>query len=504
MPATLTKTQYRIAVLVCLFTIILAILDQNVVSAALVRIASDLDPVHGLDQMPWVVTAFSLGATVAVPLYGRLCDLYGPRRVFISVVAVFVGSSMLCGLSQSILQLVLFRALQGLGAGGLISVTMIAAAYLAMVRPGGRKPGAGAGPSGLAGVVFGVGLTVGPPVGGFFADHGIWRWIFYVNLPLGVLILIGALAVFRFPRKPAAGSIDFWGAALAGTFAGCVLLVADWGGQEYAWTSPVIIALAVAGAVTLALFLWRQVTAESPIMPLSLFRIRSVRSSYLIQTLQGIALVGVVIYMLMYLQVARNVSATSTGLFLVFLAAGITATGLAGPRLGLSLRTAMVAGTATATVALASFAFIGPATSLWLIRGELTLLGLGFGLLLGRLITLVQDTAPPQQLGVALAGLRFYQVLGGAIGAAAFGSVLRRLFARDEPGVELTAVKTLTGSARDSAVSAFTSSVGVVFAIAAGFMALAVVFASRLRDVDAPPGEEAAVPRSPEQAGRPA
>ncbi|MEU6563715.1 MFS transporter [Nocardia nova] len=490
MPRTMTRTRYRLALLICFGTIILAILDQNIVSAALVKIASDLDRRHGLDLMPWVVTAFSLSATAAVPLYGRLCDIYGPRRVFLGVVATFVAGSVLCGISQTMLQLIVFRALQGLGAGGLISVTMVTAAHLSMLKPEGMKKG-GAGPSGLAGIVFGVGMTVGPPVGGVFADHGIWRWIFYVNIPLGVLILLGALAVFHFPQRDTQGSIDYLGAALAGAFASCLLLACDWGGDRYAWGSLTILGMLVCGVALLGLFLWRQHMTASPILPLTLFRIREVRSSYVIQCLQGMALMGVIIYLLMYLQVVRGVSATGTGSFLAFLAAGITVSGLAAAKLDLSLRAAMTMGTSTAALVLTALAFTHVDTSLWLVRLELTVLGLGFGFLLGRLITVVQQAAPRHQMGAAIAGVRFFQLLGGAVGAAMLGSVLRRLFTRKLPGMDLTQVHRLSGAAHTSALDAFTSSLSVVFAIAAGFMVLAVAFAIRL------PKEEPAEPPAP-------
>ncbi|MGK5530442.1 MFS transporter [Streptomyces sp. URMC 129] len=271
-------------------------------------------------------------------------------------------------------------------------------------------------------------------------------------------------------------------------------LAGDWGGERYAWTSPAIIGLGVVGVLSLALFLWRQATTESPIMPLSLFRIPAVRNSYVIQALQGLALTGVIVYLLTYLQVVRDVSATGTGTFLVFLAGGILVSGLVGERLGLPLRAAMVTGTATATADLVLlFACTGTDTSLWVLRAELTLLGLGFGLMIGRLITVVQEAVPPPRMGVAISGVRFFQLLGGATGAALLGTVLRRLFEAEERGVEMTAIPTLSGSERASAATAFTDSLSVVFGVAGLFMALAVLFSTRLRRPD-PAGAESAPP----------
>jgi MFS family permease len=503
MSVPMTRPRYRVAILVCFCTLILAVLDQNIVSAALVKISYNLDPVHGLDLMPWVVIAFSLSATAAVPLYGRLCDVYGARRVFLGVIIAFIVGSALCGLSQTMWQLVWFRALQGFGAGGLISVTMVVAAHLSKLHPDGPKTRAG-GPGGFAGIVFGVGMTAGPPVGGIFADHGIWRWIFYVNVPLGVLIVAGALAVFRFPDdRGEVLSVDYLGAALAGLFASCLLLIGDWGGDRYQWASPVILGLAVTGVLTFVLFLWRQRTAEFPILPLSLFSIRELRYTYIIQGFQGIALMGVIVYLLMYLQVARGISAVGTGSFMFYLAAGIVVSGFVGAKLGLSLRAAMTLGTTIIALVLVALAFIETGTSLWLIRVELTVLGVGFGLLIGRLVTVVFFAAPKPHMGAAIAGVRVFQLLGGAAGVAVLGSVLRRLFAAKESGMDLTGIHKLVGAAHTNAVAAFTDSVGVVFAISAGFMALAVFFAARLQDVKQPTPPQKATPTTqPEAASK--
>lgn len=475
--------------ILCLLTIVLAILDQNIVSSAVVPIVRDLDPVHGIDHVAWLVAAFALGATAMLPLYGRLCDVLGAKQVYLAAIATFLTGSVLCGAAQSMTQLIAFRAIQGIGAGGLMSVTMVVMAHL-------REPGDKSGPGGLAGLIAGIGMAVGPLVGGLFADHGNWRWIFYINVPLGLVIIAGAVWALRFPRHTARASIDFLGASLAAGFTCALLLVCEWGGTRYAWDSPVIVVLVTAAVAGLGLFLWRQATAAQPILPLSLFRIPTVRTGYVIQGLVGVAMMGAMIYLMIYLQVARGVSSTSAGAYLAFMAIGMTFSGLLDGRLGWSTRTGMATGTGCFAIALGALACTTVDTSLWLVRGELVLLGIGLGQLLGKLIVVVQQAAPPHQLGVATTGIRFFQNLGGTIGAAAFGSLLSRVFEARTGGLLVSGIAHLAPAARPAAVASFVASVDVVFAVAAAVMTVAFLFAVRLREApqDTTPAE---APRRP-------
>lgn len=447
----MTRLERRIAVILCLFTIVLAILDQNIVSAAIVPIVRDLDPVHGLDRVAWLVAAFSLAATVVLPLYGRLCDAWGPKQVFLGTVLTFLIGSVLCGSAQSMEQLIAFRAVQGVGAGGLMSVTMVVIAHLS------EGGGPSRGRSGLAGLLGGFGIAIGPFVGGLFAEHGDWRWIFYVNVPLGLVIFGGGLIVLRIPRHGGGTHLDLPGAALVGGAAGAVLLLCDWGGDRYPWTSPVIAGLASATVVLLGVFLWWQRRSPDPILPPGLFRIPAVRDSFLIQAVVGMALVGGLVFLMVYLQAGRGISAGRAGTFPAFLALGLVLSGLMFNRRGWTLRTSLLVGTVLAGVALGALALTRDDTSFWLIRAELVVLGTGFGQLLGKLVTAVQRAAPRHQLGAATTGVRFFQSLGGAIGAAGFGSLLR-------------------------SAGSVTAGVDTVFAVAAGLMVLAAVLAVRLRE----------------------
>ncbi len=447
----MSKTERRIGVFVCLFTIVLAILDQNIVSAAIVPIVRDLDPVHGVDHVAWLVAAFSLAATVVLPLYGRLCDVWGPKQVFLGTVLTFLIGSVLCGAAQSMGQLIAFRAVQGVGAGGLMSVTMVVIAHL-------RDPddnGSG-GRSGLAGLVGGFGMAIGPLVGGLFAEHGQWRWIFYVNVPLGLLILAGALLVLRIPRHGGTTHVDLTGAAMIGGAAAALLLVCDWGGDRYPWSSPMILGLGTTTLVLLATFLWWQRRSPDPVLPPGLFRVPAVRDSFVIQAVVGMALVGGLVFLMVYLQAGRGISAGRAGTFPAFLAAGLALSGLAFNRFRWPVRTSMLVGTLFAAAALGALALTRDDTSFWLIRAELVVLGMGFGQLLGKLIIAVQQAAPRHQLGAATTGIRFFQSLGGAIGAAAFGSLL-------------------------NAMGSITAGVDAIFAVAALLMLLAAALATRLR-----------------------
>ncbi|WP_145885221.1 MFS transporter [Streptomyces sp. BK340] len=470
----MTETQRKIGFLVCLVTIVLAVLDMQIVSAATVPIVRDLDPEHGVDKIPWLVSAFSLASAAVLPLYGRLCDVLGAGRVFLGALGAFLTGSALCGAAPSIGWLITSRAVQGIGAGGLMSVTMVVIAQLQ--GPGDKKnKGAGTG-----GIVAGGGMAVGPWLGGFLADHASWRWAFCINLPLGIAALAAAAVVLRLPRDTHSRAIDFPGAALAAAFSTTLLLVTEWGGNQYAWASPQILALGLASAAALALFLHRQSTAAEPILPPSLFRVPELRLGFAIQGLMGIAMTGAMYYVLVYLQVARGVASSSAGLFLIPMAAGIMAVGTVTGRLterGWSQRTFVISGSVVTTGAFLLLAATGTNTSLWQLRAALLLVGIGFGQLLGQLIQLVQNAAPRHQLGVATTAIRFFQTLGTALGAALFGTLLGRLY--DGPG-DIGSLVALRGAAHARGVAAYVSAMDSVFLCGAAVMALCLVLALRL------------------------
>ncbi|MGW0771237.1 MFS transporter [Streptomyces sp. NPDC002676] len=470
----MTDTQRKIGFLVCLITIVLAVLDTQIVSAVTVPIVRDLDPGHGIDKIPWLVSAFSLASAAMLPLYGRLCDVIGAKPVFLGALGAFLTGSALCGAAPSMGWLIASRAVQGLGAGGLMSVTMVVIAQLA--GPSDRT-GKGAG---TGGIVAGGGIAVGPWLGGFLADHASWRWAFYVNLPLGIAALATAVVVLKLPRQAAGRAVDFTGAALAATFSTALLLVTEWGGKQYAWTSPQVIGVVLASVLALGLFLRRQFTAAEPILPPSLFRIPELRLGFAVQGLMGAAMTGAIYYVLVYLQLVRGITSSSAGLYLIPMAAGIMAVGIATGRLterGWSERTFVISGCVVGTAAFLLLATTGTHTSLWQLRAALLLVGLGFGQLLGQLIQLVQQAAPRHQLGVATTSIRFFQTLGTALGAALFGTLLNRLY--DGPG-DVGSLAGLSGPERAAGVTAYVSAMDTVFLCGAGLMTLCLLLALRL------------------------
>ncbi|MET9360135.1 MFS transporter [Streptomyces sp. NPDC006632] len=474
----MTRTQTVIGFIVCIATVLLAVLDTNIVSAATVPIARDLDPVHGVDKIPWLISAFALASAAALPLYGKLCDSLGAKKVFVGAVASFLLGSALCGAAQSMTELIAARALQGLGGGGLMSVTMVVLAQL-------RTPGGGSGgrASGVGGIVAGTGMAIGPWIGGTLSDHANWRWIFYINLPLGIAALIGAILVLKLPVSPVRHRIDYLGAALAAAFTSSLLLATSWGGKDYAWASPQIIGLFVTCALSLALFLRRQTTAAEPVLPLSMFKVPQLRYGFAIQGLLGAAMMGALVYVMVYLQAVRGIEPAAAGLYLIPMAIGMTIVGLGAGRLsdrGWRMKTFVLTGTIASAVGLALLATLDTDTSLWLIRAALLVMGCGFGLLIGQLIPYVQNAAPAHQLGIATTSIRFFQTLGNALGAAVFGTLLSRVYEAKVPGGSTSAIAHLTGAAHATAVHGFVTAMDVVFLVAAGVMALAAVLAVRL------------------------
>jgi EmrB/QacA subfamily drug resistance transporter len=412
----LNPTRFRLTFAGLLVAMLLASLDQTIVATALPTIVGDLG---GIDQLSWVVTAYLLGATVTMPLWGRASDLYGRKPLFLAAIAVFLTGSALSGAAQDLGQLIGFRALQGLGAGGLMTLAMAIVAEIVSPRERGRYQG-------YIQLIFVIASVAGPLLGGAFADHLSWRWVFYVNLPIGAAAVALIVSSLRLPTERRPVRIDSTGAALLAAGLTCLLLVTTWGGREYAWDSAEIGGLAAAAFALLGLFVAQERRAAEPILPLRLFRepVFVVVSGALFLT--TLAFFAVIVFMPVYLQVVTGVSATDSGFLLLPLLLAATASTAASGRV--MSRTGRykafpVAGLALMAVGLLLLAQIGAATAPATVAALLVLFGLGFGMVSQVLTVAVQNNVERRDLGIATASANLFRSLGGSVGVALFGAI---------------------------------------------------------------------------------
>jgi EmrB/QacA subfamily drug resistance transporter len=399
-----------------LLAMLLASLDQTIVATALPTIVGDLG---GLDQLSWVVTAYLLGATVTMPLWGRASDLYGRKPLFLAAIAVFLTGSALSGAAQGLGELIGFRALQGVGAGGLMTLAMAIVGEIVTPRERGRYQG-------YIQMVYVVASVAGPLLGGVFADHLSWRWVFYVNLPIGAAALALTSTALRLPARRARVRIDWAGAALLAGGLSCVLLVTTWGGRQYAWGSAESAALAVAGVTLLAAFVARERRAAEPILPLRLFRdpVFGVVSAALFLT--TLAFFAVIVFMPLFLQVVTRASATDSGLLLLpLLLAATTSTMLSGRLISRTGRYKVfpVAGLALMAAGLLLLSRMTAATSQATASLLLVVFGFGFGMVSQVLTVAIQNAVDRRDLGIATASANLFRSLGGSVGVAVFGAV---------------------------------------------------------------------------------
>lgn len=395
----------------------LAALDQTIVSTALPTIVGDF---HHSNLLSWVITAYLLASTASTPIWGKAGDLYGRKRLFQLAIVLFLIASALCGLSRNIFELIAFRGLQGIGGGGLLSLAFAIIGDVIPPRERGRYQG-------YFGAVFGVSSVVGPLAGGFAVDHLSWRYIFYVNLPLGVAALIVTNRVLRLPVRKREVRIDWWGAILLIAGVSCILLATQLGGNTFPWASWQIIALFALGTLVVAGFALREAVAPEPILPLGLFRLRIFTVSNIISFVSGVAMFGALAFLPQYLQLVHGVSATESGLLLLPLLVGLLAmsisSGLYISRTG-RYRWFPLAGTTVVTIGLALLSRLGAHTSLTIVGLDILVFGIGLGLFMQVLTLVVQNAVPIKELGVATSSVTFFRSMGGAIGASALGAVL--------------------------------------------------------------------------------
>ncbi|NUR43632.1 MAG: MFS transporter [Streptomyces sp.] len=475
-----------------LLGMLLAALDQTIVSTALPTIVSDLG---GLEHLSWVVTAYLLASTAATPLWGKLGDQYGRKRLFQTAIVIFLIGSALCGMAQNMPQLIAFRALQGLGGGGLMVLSMAIVGDLVPPRERGRYQG-------LFGAVFGATSVLGPLLGGVFTEHLSWRWVFYVNLPVGVVALAVIAAVLRIPRKATHHVIDYLGTFLIASVATCLVLVASLGGTTWGWGSPQIIGLAVLGVVLGVAFVAVERRAVEPVLPLKLFRIRTFALSAVISFVVGFAMFGAMTYLPTFLQVVQGVSPTMSGVHMLPMVFGLllssTASGQIVSRTG-RWKVFPIAGTAVTTIGLLLLHRLDEGSSTWVMSSYFFVFGLGLGLVMQVLVLIVQNAVSYEDLGVATSGATFFRSIGASFGVAIFGTVftnrlgdkLADAFAGGQlPGgvtvegleADPRDIANLPAALRPAALHAYASSITDVFLYAAPVALLGFVLAWFLKE----------------------
>jgi EmrB/QacA subfamily drug resistance transporter len=412
----LSPRQVHIIIGGLLLALLLAALDSTIVATALPTIVGEMG---GLDHLSWVVTAYLLAQTVVTPLYGKLGDLYGRKKVVQVAIVIFLVGSALCGLAQSMTQLIVFRAIQGLGGGGLMVTTQAVVGDVVPPRDRGRYQG-------IFGAVFGLSSIAGPLIGGYFTTHISWRWIFYINIPLGILAILVIAATLPGVSRRVSHAIDYIGAALLATALSGIIVVTDLGGMTFPWTSPFILSLIAASVLSIAGFIWAETRAVEPVLPLRLFRNRTFVISVLVGLIVGFALFGSVTYLPLFLQVVKGDSPTASGLRMIPMMAGMLVSSIVAGQL-ISRRgrykTFPILGTAVMVVGLFLLSRMTVETSIMTTSILMMILGLGMGMVMQVLVLAAQNAVDYRDLGVATSGATLFRLIGGSVGTAVLGAI---------------------------------------------------------------------------------
>ncbi|WP_432186540.1 DHA2 family efflux MFS transporter permease subunit [Streptomyces sp. Tue6028] len=475
-----------------LLGMLLAALDQTIVSTALPTIVSDLG---GLEHLSWVVTAYLLASTAATPLWGKLGDQYGRKKLFQTAIVIFLIGSALCGMAQNMGELIGFRALQGLGGGGLMVLSMAIVGDIVSPRERGKYQG-------LFGAVFGATSVLGPLLGGLFTEHLSWRWVFYVNLPVGVVALVVIAVVLHIPAKAARHVIDYLGTFLIAAVATCLVLVASLGGTTWSWSSPQIVGLAVLGVALAFVFVAVERRAAEPVLPLKLFGIRTFTLSAVISFIVGFAMFGAMTYLPTFLQVVQGVSPTWSGVHMLPMVFGLllssTFSGQVVSRTG-RWKVFPVVGTGVTTIGLLLLHQMDESSGTGEMSAYFFVFGLGLGLVMQVLVLIVQNAVSYEDLGVATSGATFFRSIGASFGVAIFGTVFANRLGDNlvvalsgqelPPGITPDALKAdpkgiaqLPSALRQPVLHAFASSITDVFLYAAPVALLGFVLAWFLRE----------------------
>ncbi len=486
-PTPLPHRQVLLAFSAMMLATLLAALDQTVVATALPQIVTDL---HGFRDLSWVVSSFLVAATVTVPLYGKLSDLYGRRRMFVVAISIFLLGSLLCGAAQSMGQLIAFRALQGVGAGGLLPLSQAAIADLFSPRERGRYQG-------YIGSLWATAAVAGPLLGGSLTDAASWRWIFFINLPLGAIALIVVLRTMRAPAQIREHRIDWLGAAVLSVAIGCLLLACTWGGTTYPWGSPEVLATGIAGLVLAVVFVAIEQRVVEPLLPLALFRDRIFAVSAAGGFVVGAIIFAVSIYVPVFSQGVQQISATSSGVILIPFSLGwvaaATVTGQLISRTG-RYRLFPIVGSVFILAGLALLAFLRVGSPPGAVAAILVVTGIGMGMTFQPYIIATQNAVAVQNLGIATATIQFFRSMGGSLAVAALGTLLANHLASDlraELGANASRIDTdrllgggsVPAGQSDGVRQALDSALHDVFVASIPLGVVALVLALALREV---------------------
>jgi EmrB/QacA subfamily drug resistance transporter len=468
----------------------LAALDQTIVSTALPTIVGDLG---GLDHLAWVVTSYLLASTASTPLYGKLGDMYGRKPLFLAAILIFLTGSMLAGLSQSMGELVAFRAIQGAGAGGLMVGAQAIIADIVAPRQRGRYMG-------LIGAVFAIASVAGPLLGGFFVETISWRWVFYVNMPLGLAAVLVVVFKLHLHTPPQRHSIDYLGAVLLTTSVSALTLLTTWGGNQYPWGSPAILGLAAVAVGFMLAFVRQERRAVEPIIPLSLFRSPVFRVASGLGFVIGLAMFGAIIFIPLFLQLVYGVSPTSSGLRMLPLMGGLLAASIISGRIISRIgryKAFPIAGTALTAIGMFLLSRLQTDTEPWVASAYMLVLGAGLGLTMQIIVLVVQNDAPRRDVGVATSTATFMRSMGGSLGVALFGAIFASRLHSELGSLPPAVASTLSGginvnpaevhalapTVRHDFLAAFVDALAPVFLVGSGLAAVAFGLALLLKEV---------------------